>query len=259
MDDIEFAQTIYIKQEEVPLFKVAWENLMTKFKIPELQQAPLFEIMQTFYLTFEHHALYIYELNCAIEAIDFFMEYTERFDKLKEGKTELEIDKYAKVQFEIAAYDIMFKYPSISQIAFKALYNHFRDNDNFLRHYFYKFEQPPSTIELREIKSQLGNQQDDGMQYYVVQHIETLKAHIHDHLAKELSKKVNYFIFELLYLFNIIQYAGKVGGVNSNIFKLSEASNSAKFNPYTTMEATAKSRFITDIVANAVKREKATT
>jgi hypothetical protein len=255
LSDSEFANHVYIKPNEVESFKLAWENLMASFVIPTEHQAGLFEVMLTFFSTLDHHNLYIYEINCSIYALNFLISYSERFEATLKDKKPIEVDSYAKVKFELAALPIELNYPDISQITFKALYQHFRSYDNFLRQSLQPYKLSPSAEILKELKKALGEQRDYNMQFDVIQLIEQLKAYINEHLSSQLSRKVNYFIFELLYLFNIIRYAGKVGGEQSTKFALSEAFTTSKFAPLI-MEAKSKSKYITTIVANAAKKEQ---
>ena len=255
LSDSELAHSVYIKPVEVESFKVAWENLMGIFQIPQPHQTGIFEVMQNFFSTLDHHALYIYEINCSIDALDFLIKYSERFKEAVKDKKPIEIDTYAKVKFELAALPIELVYPDISQITFKALYQHFRSYDNFLRQSLHPYKLPPSAEILNNLRSELGEQREYSMQFDVIQLIEQLKEYINEHLSSQLSRRVNYFIFELLYLFNIIRYAGKVGGEQSTKFALSEAFTTSKFTPLI-MEPKSKSKYITTIVANASKKEQ---
>jgi len=253
--DSELTQAIYIKSNEVESFKMAWENLMINFSIPTEHQTRLFEVLLGFFTTLDHQSLYIYEINNSIDALDFLIKYTQRFEEAFNDKRPIEIDTYAKVKFELAALPIELNYPDISQITFKALYQHFRSYDNFLRQSLQPYKLSPSAEILKDLKRALGEQRDYNMQFDVIRLIEQLKAYINEHLSSQLSRKVNYFIFELLYLFNIIRYAGKVGGEHSTKFALSEAFTTSKFTPLI-MEAKSKSKYITTIVANASKKEQ---
>jgi hypothetical protein len=255
LSDTEFPHSVYIKPSEVELFKLAWENLMESFHIPLDHQTGVFEIMQNFFITLDHHSLYIYEINCSVDALDFLINYSERFEATLKDKKPIEIDSYAKVKFELAALPIELVYPDISQITFKALYQHFRIYDNFLRQSLQPYKSAPSIQVLKGIRSELGSERDDSEQSYVIQQIEHLKGYVNEHLSIELSRKVNYFVFELLYLFNIIRYAGKVGGEQSTKFALADNFTTSKFTPLI-MEAKSKSKYITTIVANASKKEQ---
>jgi hypothetical protein len=254
-DNLTFAENIYIKPEEAQLFWVAWENLMLDFKIPEQYQVSLFEVMENFFLRLDHHSIYTYEINCAIGAIDFFINYTKKFNASVSDKGPIEIDEFAKVRFEIAGIETEFVYPNSSKTTVNALYNYLRQYDNFLRSYLHRFDTLPLIDDLHLIKEQLGEKRDDSMQFYVIEQIEDLKSFISAHISKALSKRTNHFIFELLYLFNIIKYAGKVKKKDCKVLELSESDSTTKFNPLI-KDTKYKTQIITAIVSHATKKVK---
>jgi len=254
---LHFLNNCYIKDEEVQPFMFAWEALMSRFNISPIHHKPFLEIVSDTFELIDRDTLYIYELNSAIDAIDFLIEYSERFDKLAKEKSIPNLDNLAKVRVELNQREIEFKYPSAAQVIVKSLYHYLRNNDNFLHSEFFTAEALPSTDFLKTVRQRLGDKLKYGNQYYVIRLSKDLQTYIEEHLKAPLSRKVNLFIFEILYLFNLLRYAGKVKKRNCEEFSLNDKTGTDKYASYIGLTGNEKSQLVTAIVANANAADKA--
>lgn len=254
----QFAKSIHIKNEEVEYFMIAWEDLMNKFNIPDEHQPALFHIMKNFFITLDADFETIYDLNNSLEAINFFISYREAADKIeaKYESSSPRFDELIKLQVLASNAVLPFNYPGITIAAVNLLYHFLKGNDVHLRYHFEPYDQLPPAEILIGIKDLLNHSYSYKYQLWLIDTVKQLKGYINANLAQPLVRKVNLFIFELLYLFDILQYAGKIDHEDSIRFKLNDNNIQAKFTSSVRIEDAVKTEVVTDIVVHAAKVAK---
>lgn len=257
-ETITFAKSIHIKPDEVESFVSAWDELMLKFKIPAEHQPPLFYILKSFYTTLKTDFETIYDLNNTLQAIDFFISYQEAADKVeaKYANSNSKFDELIKLQIVAANQPISLDYPGITKATINLLYTFLKGNDIHLIYHLGPHSEIPSVDILNDIKERLNHNYDYKYQLWLIYTLEQVKEYINAHLAQALVRKVNLFIFEVLYLFDLLQYAGKVNNEGSSRFKLSDNKAKMKFDPTVRVSDTEKSSFIKAVIVNATKVEQ---
>jgi hypothetical protein len=257
-ETLQFANSIRIKPDEVECFVSAWDEVMNKFKIPDNHQPQLFFILKSFYTTIDTDFETIYDLNNALEAINFFIRYREAADKIevKYGSSNSKFDELMKLQIVAANQPISLDYPGITKATINLLYNFLKGNDIHLIYHLGPHPEIPSLDILNGIKGHLNHNYDYKYQPWLIYTLEQVKEYINTHLTQVLIRKVNLFIFEVFYLFNLLQYAGKVNNIDSSRFELSDTYPKLKFKPTVKLSDTEKSNFIKTVIINAIKAEK---
>jgi len=254
----QFASSIHLKEDEIDLFMIAWDTLMRKFSITDSHQLHIFAILRNFFSTVDTDFLTIYELNNSLEAIKFFIIYKEAMDKIemRHKSSSANIDSLVKLQFLVASTPLTLNYPNIGKAYFNLLYKLLRTSDLNLLYHLEPYPELPSLKTLYKIKAILDNEYDYKYQLWLIDTIEQLKEYINGNLSKPLSRTTNLFTFELLYLFNILQYGGKVNKSDCAKFKLKNESVKSKFLPLVSLTDSQKSNTVKAIIINAAKVNK---
>lgn len=247
-------------EEEAVYFVRAWEALMEKFKIPTTHHNYILYITQSFYSKLEKDNEFYYDVQNATNAVDFFIGYLKEAELARtKGKFKTlsdAIDDKLSIQIKntYSGLPVTLSYPTATRVIIEHLYKSLRSSDVALHSVLNDYKSIPSLETLTEIKQNLQVDLDYPYRYYLIETIGLLKKYFDHYLSKELSRKQHLFIFELLYLFNFLQYSGVVGKTDGKDFKLMDGQNEGKFEPIVKIDISTKIAFIKGLIKNGVKR-----
>lgn len=246
-----------IQDNESIFFVREWETLMERFSIPSKHHSYILFLTQTFYSKLEQDNLYFYDVQNAANAIDFFIGYLKEaeFAKIR-GKfdsTEEAIDNkiHLQVKSPYSGLPVAIDYPGVTRLSINHLYKSIKAHDIILREPLHKFPLIPPIEVLNEIKTTLEIELNNPYLYYLLQTISLLQRYLNAYLSKELSRKQHLFIFELLYLFNFLQYAGKVNNNHGSDFILNSNTPANKFFSSKRVKDLDKTAFIKTLIKNS--------
>lgn len=246
-----------INEAETHYFIDAWEQLMSKFKIPSAHHNYILYITQSFYSKLEVDNQNIYDLTNAANAIDFFIGYMNEAEiaksKGKHNTIEEAIDK--KVQLQIksphSGLPITLNYYGATRFAIDHLYKAIKANDVILLGLLKKHKAIPSLDVLTTFKESLQFKIDNPHHFYLLEIISLLQRYFNRYLATELSRKQHLFLFELLYLFDFLKYSGKVNNHYGSDFSLKSNLPDKKFTSTKRVKDIDKVAFVKALIKNS--------
>ncbi|MDF3078029.1 MAG: hypothetical protein K0S09_1918 [Sphingobacteriaceae bacterium] len=204
-----------ITDEQFDPFRTAFCDLATSFNIPEEHHKYLLFICQNFYNKVQDIDAISFELQEAYDTILFFKGYAEMVDKEQKklkGKGVPSKPAFTlQVQKQGHSKGIEMSL-TLSTIALKSIYTQQRirlSRSNYsgvLRSYKVI---PPLDV-LTSLTSDLESEINYPGEIFVSETVDDLKDYISTYLPHALVNQKNEFIFDLLYLFDILRFTGKV-------------------------------------------------
>lgn len=250
-----------ISKDEKDVFEQLYLLLMRKFNIPEQSYTDIFYITQ--YMTFQSQTIeFLDDLDPqTTHALNFLIGYQELVKEVDEKKQNNvgEISKSDPIIIQVknkkANGAIPLYYDGSGRLIVNMIYKAFKTtfHNTTLSHLLDDYPDIPPLEKLKELKTPGQDKKERIAKEMLGETARILSQYFIDYLPVGLlNRKKNLLVYELFYLFNTLQYAGKVKEINSSSL-IRKQLNIPYLLP---LDKTTHSSFITEFIKNHNKRDK---
>ncbi|WAC39248.1 hypothetical protein [Pedobacter sp. SL55] len=223
---IDIDVVIPAKDDEDKAFENRYLALMEKYNIPTKNYGDILYICQKPLYDFEH-IKDLQSIDAQTEnALDFLIGYQELVIEVA-AKRAAGKEYYAKDKEDAIIIQVKDKhtneatpliYDGAGRFIVKMIYNAFKTSfrNISLSYLLADYDDIPPLEKLKELKSSEWESDKRIQKEMVHETAHILTQYFEEYIPKAvLSRKKNLFIYELFYLFNILQYAGKVSDIET--------------------------------------------
>lgn len=244
--------TLDINEDEQVAFENRYILLMKKYSLPEDCYSDIFYINQKII-----HDLNLLKALSASDtqiqnALDFLIGYQELVEEVNiKGYREDPIIIQVKDKGSNGAVPLL--YDGSGRFIVKMIYKAFKTSfhDVNLSYLLEDYPEIPPLDILQKLKSHKWGKNEKLTKEMLSKTADILTDYFERHLPEgALSRKKNLFIYELFYLFNTLQYAGKVIDIDSKTLKREHLNSPYKL----PLDRKQHSLFIKELIKNSKKR-----
>ncbi|WP_184544104.1 hypothetical protein [Mucilaginibacter sp. FT3.2] len=250
-----------VNRNELNHFHDAYEALMSDFKIPSSHRNKLLDTLQSFHNEYDSLE-WVFDFTNAKSALLFFHGYLNACQleevtyETKNGKPHSSFrPANANVLIQINSRNLEsphapLDYYGATEIMVKHMYTMMRKSDPVLLSLLNDYQDIPDSEILEFMINSLELKIDTGVSNIVKETIGELLKYVNLHLDKTTSRKKHLFIFELLYIGDIIQHIKQANNIKGKDYALNIKQVNGKFISTRNITETDKSGFINAVLKN---------